>query len=257
VIELKNVFYTYNSRRALGGVSLSINRGEHVAIIGPNASGKTTLAMVMNALLMPDRGDCIVDGINTRDDAPRARRAVGLVFQDPECQAVARHIRDDVAFGPRNLGLPAPETEARVSGSLEAVGMGGFIDREIRGLSGGQKQLLAIAGVLAMRPPYVIMDEPTSLLDGRGKDAVGNAIAGLKKTGKGVIVITHDMSEALRADRVIVLDGGRIIAAAPPRAIFSDGALLERIGVDPPYAFKLMQELGRDVLKGEWGRICR
>jgi energy-coupling factor transporter ATP-binding protein EcfA2 len=257
MIELKGVSYAYDGRRALDRVSLRIDRGEHLAIIGPNASGKTTLAMVMNALLVPDEGDCIVDGVNTRDDAMHARKAVGLVFQDPERQLVSRHVRDDVSFGPRNLGLPSGDVEARVLESLVAIGLRDFVDREVRALSGGQKQLLAIAGVLAMRPSYIVMDEPTSLLDGRGVEAVDDAIAGLKKHGKGIVVITHDMSEALRADRVVVLDGGRIIADAPPRALFSDEALLSKIGVEPPYVFKLLQASGSDILPEEVCRICR
>jgi energy-coupling factor transport system ATP-binding protein len=257
LIALQDVSFTYMGLWALDHISLEIDKGEYVAVIGPNASGKTTLAMIMNALLVPDSGDCIVDGINTRDDAMHARKAVGLVFQDPESQAVSRHVRDDVAFGPTNLGLPTGEVEERVFESLGAVGMESLVDREVSGLSGGQKQLLAIAGVLAMRPSYVVLDEPTSLLDGRGAEAVDGTIAGLKKYGIGIVVITHDMSEALHADRVIVLDEGRIIADEPPRVIFSDGALLESIGIDPPYAFKLMQALGRDILTGEVSHICR
>jgi energy-coupling factor transporter ATP-binding protein EcfA2 len=257
LIALKDVTFSYKGRRALDRVSLEIDKGEHVALIGPNASGKTTLAMIMNALLLPDSGDCIVDGVHTRDDAMHARKAVGLVFQDPESQAVARHVRDDVAFGPMNLGLLSGEVEERVFESLGAVGMESLVDREVSGLSGGQKQLLAIAGVLAMRPSYVVLDEPTSLLDGRGTTAVDGAIGNLKIVGTGVVVITHDMAEALRADRVIVLDEGRIIADAPPSVVFSDRALLEGIGVEPPYAFKLVQALGRDILTGEVSHICR
>jgi len=257
VIELKDVTYAYNGRRALDRVSLVINRGEHVAIIGPNASGKTTLAMTMNSLLVPDEGDCIVDGINTRDDAMYARRAVGLVFQDPESQAVARLVRDDVAFGPVNLGLSAGEVEKRAFESLCDVGMESFVDREITSLSGGQKQLIAIAGVLAMGPSYVVMDEPTSLLDGRGREAVETAILDVKERGMGVVVITHDMSEALRADRVIVLDGGRIVADARPQAIFSDGPLLSGIGAEPPYAYKLLRAIGGRALPEGVSRIFR
>jgi energy-coupling factor transporter ATP-binding protein EcfA2 len=251
------VSYAYNGRRALDRVSLYINSGERVAIIGPNASGKTTLAMIMDALLLPDSGDCFVDGINTRDDVMHARKAVGLVFQDPDSQVVARHVRDDVAFGPVNLGLPVEEVQGRVLESLRAVGLEGFVGREASGLSGGQKQLLAIAGVLAMRPSFVVMDEPTSLLDGRGREAVDSAIAGLKKQGIGVVVITHDMAEALCADRIIVLDGGRVVADAGPQAIFSDEALLSKVGVEPPYTFKLARAMGNGVLPEGVSRICR
>ncbi len=257
MIALKDVTFSYKGRRALDRLSLEIDKGEHVAVIGPNASGKTTLAMIMNALLVPDNGDCIVDGINTRDDAMHARKAVGLVFQDPESQAVARHVRDDVAFGPMNLGLSCEEVESRVAEALNAVGMKSFIDGEISGLSGGRKQLLAIAGVLAMRPSYVVMDEPTSLLDGRGIEAVDGAIESLKKSGISVVIITHDMAEALRADRIVALEDGHIVADARPQVIFSDEVLLSKIGVEPPYTFKLLQALGSEVLPQEVSRICR
>jgi len=257
LIELKDVSFAYKGRRVLDSISLMINKGEHVALIGPNASGKSTLARVMNALLLPDEGDCIVDGISTKDDPVYARRAVGMVFQDPESQAVACRVRDDVAFGPINLGLPAGEVESRVMEALDAVGMKSQADREVSGLSGGRKQLLAIAGLLAMRPSYIVMDEPTSLLDGRGMEAVGGAIAGLKKAGIGVVVITHDMAEALRADRIIVLKDGHIIADAQPQAVFSNEAILTGIGVEPPYAFKLLQASGTHALVDEVSRICR
>ncbi len=255
MIELKDVTYAYKGRRALDRVSLVINRGEHVAIIGPNASGKTTLAMAMDALLVPHGGDCIVDGVNTKDDAMHARRAVGLVFQDPESQAVARHVRDDVAFGPVNLGLSPGEVGARVEQALDAVGMKGYADREVSSLSGGQKQLLAIAGVLAMGPSYVVMDEPTALLDGRGRRIVARAIGDLKRSGIGIVVITHDMAEALHADRIVALEGGRVVADMEPRAIFSDEALLSRLGVEPPYEFMLSRAMGCEVLPEGVSRI--
>lgn len=257
MIELRGVSYAYKGRRALGGVSLKVDKGEHVALIGPNASGKTTLAMMMNALLIPDEGDCIVDGVSTKDDVMHARKAVGMVFQDPESQIVSRRVGDDVAFGPINIGLSPGEIEIRVKEALAAVGMEGFIDREVSGLSGGRKQLLAIAGALAMRPSYVVMDEPTSLLDGRGREAVGRAITNLKKAGIGITVITHDMAEALQADRIVALMDGRVVSDARPQAFFSDEAAMARIGVEPPYAFKLLQATGTHAIVDEVSRTCR
>ncbi len=257
MIELRRVSYSYRGRRALDGVSLRFDKGEHVAVIGPNASGKTTLALMMNALLLPDSGDCVVDGVDTRDDAMHARKAVGLVFQDPESQAVARHVRDDVAFGPVNLGLSAKEVNGRVFESLRGVGLDGFAGREVSGLSGGQKQLLAIAGALAMRPSYVVMDEPTALLDGRGREAVNAVIAGLKERGMGVVVITHDMSEAVRAGRVVALDGGRVVADARPHEVFTNKMVLSRLGIEPPYEFRLLRALGTEMLPEEVRGIWR
>jgi energy-coupling factor transport system ATP-binding protein len=256
LIALKDVSFSYEGRRALDGVSLTIKKGEHVAVIGPNASGKSTLARVMNALLIPEGGDCIVDGVNTRDEPGHARKAVGMVFQDPDSQVVARRVADDVAFGPTNLGLPEEEVQRRVAKCLGAVGMKALMGREVAGLSGGEKQLLAIAGVLAMGPSYIVLDEPTAFLDAKGTEAVDSVIARLKEAWAGVVVVTHDMGEALQADRVVVLYDGRIVADASPSDIFSDVELLNVIGVEPPYTFKLMCS-GDDYLIRELCRGCR
>ncbi|BAI60452.1 putative cobalt ABC transporter ATP binding protein [Methanocella paludicola SANAE] len=239
MISLRDVSFSYGCLSALDHISLQVEKGEHMALIGPNASGKTTLAMVMNALLTPDRGECLVEGIDTRDDPMFARRTVGMVFQDPESQTVARRVWDDVAFGPMNLGLPDGEVEKRVRESLDHVGLGAFSRREVSCLSGGQKQLLAVAGILAMKPSYIVFDEPTALLDGPGCRMVNKAVAGLKKNGIGIITITHDMEEALTADRIVALDTGRIVADMPPASLFSDEALMARIGIKPPYTFNL------------------
>lgn len=260
MIELKNVWYAHGGRPAIEDVSLKVGKGEIVAIIGPNASGKTTLARMMNALLVPQAGDCKVDGISTREDPMYARKAVGMVFQDPENQAVARHVMDDIAFGPKNLGLPADEVERRVKVSLEAVGIYGLYEREVSGLSGGQKQLLAIAGTLAMRPSYIVLDEPASFLDGKGAKAVRDTMVSLKRNGMGVVVITHDMDEASLADRIVVLDNGRIVADSSPRAIFSDERSLACAGMEPPYAFRLSKELeavDASSLFEEAMKLCR
>lgn len=239
MIELRGASYSYGGRRALDRVTLAIRPGELAAVIGPNASGKTTLAMAMSALLAPEDGDCMVGGVSTRDDPVHARRAVGLVFQNPENQVVARIVGDDVAFGPANLGLGPAEIGERVAESLAFVGLGGRAGEHVSSLSGGQKQLLAIAGILAMRPSFVVLDEPTALLDGPGRRMVHAAAGALAKKGIGVVYITHDMEEALSAGRVIALLEGKVVADMPPHRLFSDGALLERIGVEPPYTHML------------------
>lgn len=255
MISLRGVSFSYGTRRALDAISLNIEKGERVAIIGPNASGKTTLAMVMNALITPDEGDCIVDGIDTKADPMFARRSVGMVFQEPDSQVVARRVWDDVAFGPANLGLSEAEAEERVRKALALAGLGNKAKSEVSCLSGGQKQLLAIAGILAMMPSYIVFDEPTALLDGPGCRMVGKAIADLKKQGIGIITITHDLEEALISDRIVALDRGRIVADMPPASLFSDEAVMSRIGVRPPYTYELAKYAGRIPL--EVTRECR
>jgi energy-coupling factor transporter ATP-binding protein EcfA2 len=255
LISLRGVSFSYSACRALDAISLNIEKGERVAIIGPNASGKTTLAMVMNALITPDEGDCLVDGIDTKADPMYARRSVGMVFQDPESQVVARRVWDDVAFGPANLGLSEAEIDDRVRMSLAIVGLEDKAKSEVSCLSGGQKQLLAIAGILAMRPSYVVFDEPTALLDGPGCRMVYNAMADLAKKGIGIIAITHDLEEALISDRIVALDRGRIAADMPPARFFSDEAVMSRIGVRPPYTYELAKYAGRIPL--EVTRECR
>ena len=255
MISLRNVSFSYGERRALDRISLDINKGEHVALIGPNASGKTTLALIMNALITPVEGDCSVDGVDTKNDPLFARKTVGMVFQDPESQAVARHVRDDVAFGPGNLGLPDAEIDRRVRDSLAQVGLETYAHQEVNGLSGGQKQLLAIAGILAMEPSYIVFDEPTALLDGPGCRMVCDAVVSLKKKGIGVIVITHDMEEAAQADRVVALQCGKVLADVTPDLLFSDEALMARIGIRPPYTFLLAKYAG--VIPVEVTRECR
>jgi energy-coupling factor transport system ATP-binding protein len=257
LISLNDVSFNYKGAPALDRISLDIGRGEYVAIAGPNASGKSTLARIMNALLLPQKGDCIVDGVNTKDDPMHARKIVGMVFQDPEIQVVARHVGEDVAFGPRNLGLPKSEVEARVIEALRAVGLKDLAGREVSGLSGGQKQLLAIAGVLAMRPSFVILDEPASFLDHNGSRLVREAITRLVDGGFGVIVITHDMGEASRAKRIIALHEGRVIADGPPEGFFSDSATMAILGVEPPYSYRLIQASGPGRLAKEVIRGCR
>lgn len=219
MIEVRHACLSYGRVPVLNDVSLEVSEGEHMAIMGPAAAGKSTLAKVLNGLLLPDSGECLVDGVSTRDDAIHARSHVGLVFQEPEDQAVARRVEDDVAFGPRNLGVgDIPE---RVAEAMRLACIEGLAGRTIHSLSGGQKQLVAIAGVLAMRPAYLVLDEPTSMLDSDGTQMVTDVIARLKKEGKGIVVITHDPAIAAVADRLVVMSAGSIVAQGPPREVFS------------------------------------
>lgn len=222
MIELRHVSYSYDGTQVLKDVSMDLCPGEIVALMGPNASGKSTLAKVLDGLLIPHSGECIVDGVSTRDDPVNARLRTGLVFQDPDDQAVSRRVSDDIAFGP--LNLQAPDVDARVADALKAVGIEHLAGRDFHTLSGGQKQLVAIAGVLAMRPAYIVLDEPTAMLDQDGTRLVTEAIKAARIAGKGILLITHDPAMAAVADRILVLKGGRII---PQDAIVSDAAGIE------------------------------
>jgi energy-coupling factor transport system ATP-binding protein len=222
MIDIRHVSLSYGNVPALKDVSLCVGPGEFVAVMGPGASGKSTLAKVMDGLYLPDSGECLVDGVSTRDDPMRARRLVGLVLQEPDDQAVARRVEDDLAFGPRNIG--ACDIAERVGEALRQTGIGHLRERDIISLSGGQKQLVAIAGVLAMRPAYLVMDEPTSLLDSDGKRAVMDVVATQKHEGRGIVVITQDPSVAARADRVVIMSGGSIVAQGPPEEVFPTAA---------------------------------
>src|SRR5579864_2211983 len=220
----------------LRGVSLRIDPGEYVAIVGPNGSGKSTLARHLNALLRPTSGRVLVAGMDTRDPAHiRAiRGTVGMVFQHPESQMVATIVEEDVAFGPENLGVPHEELRVRVREALELVGMWGARDRPPHLLSAGQKQRVAIAAVLAMRPACLVLDEATSMLDPEGREAVAAIIAELRRRGTAVVAITHLMNEAARADRIIALAGGAVLMEGPPRRVFARADLLRDVGLDLP-----------------------
>lgn len=235
--------------RVLRGVSLSILPGEHVAIIGPNGSGKSTLARHLNALLRPVSGSVRVRGMDTRDPAhTRAiRQTVGMVFQHPDSQMVATIVEEDVAFGPENLGVPHAELRARVREALDLVGMWDDRDRPPHLLSAGQKQRVAIAGVLAMQPQCIVLDEATSLLDPRGRADIGQIVLTLKQRGTAVVSITHIMSEAATADRVVVLHQGAIFLAGAPRDVFAQADLLRPIGLDLPAMAELASRLHRRV----------
>ncbi|MCE5285031.1 MAG: energy-coupling factor transporter ATPase [Pelosinus sp.] len=224
---------------ALDNISLKIAPGEFVAVIGTNGSGKSTLAKHLNALLVPTSGDCMVAGMNTKEDENlwKIRQKVGMVFQNPDNQIVATLVEEDVAFGPENLGLPPSEIRRRVDEALRFVGMEQYRQHGPHLLSGGQKQRVAIAGVLAMRPECLVLDEPTAMLDPLGRDEVLSTVCRLNRAEKiTVVYITHFMEEAIAADRVVVMNSGKIMLTGTPAEIFSDVELLKSLGLDVPVA---------------------
>jgi biotin transport system ATP-binding protein len=211
-VELRGVGHVYGDRRVLADVTLTLTE-RRIGVIGANGSGKSTFARLLNGLVLPTEGSVLVDGLDTRTDLRAVRRRVGFVFQDPDAQIVHPTVAEDVAFGLQNQGVPAPERAVRVAEVLERYGLAGHADHPAHLLSGGQKQLLAIAGVLVMRPARVVLDEPTTLLDLANKRRVGQVVAGLEQD---VVVVTHDLDLLPDFDRVLVFDGGRVVADGPP-----------------------------------------
>ncbi len=250
-VEAKEVFHRYQigesqSVLALAGVDIAISQGELVVVIGPNGSGKSTLAKHFNVLLLPDQGEVLVFGMNTKDSdyTWKIRKNAGMVFQNPDNQIVATVVEEDVAFGPENLGVPPEEIRNRVLESLELVDMSSFRRHAPHLLSGGQKQRVAIAGVMAMRPKCIILDEPTAMLDPKGREEVMKTVTFLNKTyGLTVIHITHYMDEALYADKVVVMDQGKIVMEGSPKKVFAQKAKLQALGLDVPPLGKLADML--------------
>ena len=233
-------------KRAIKGISLDVQKGSFVAIVGMNGSGKSTLAKCFNGLILPTSGSVTVDGMDTRDDSKLwdIRRRVGMVFQNPDNQIVSSIVEDDVAFGPENLGIPPEEIRDRVDQALRQVGM---YEHRLKGahmLSGGQKQRIAIAGAVAMRPECIVFDEPTAMLDPKGRESVMSIIRQLNSEGITTILITHFMSEAVQADRVVVLRNGNVIADRIPREIFSDSELIREAGLELPPVIELREAFG-------------
>ncbi len=227
---------------ALAGIDISVSPGEFLVIIGPNGSGKSTLAKHLNVLLLPSQGDVLVFGMNTKDGEYtwEIRKTAGMVFQNPDNQIIATVVEEDVAFGPENLGVEPEEIRSRVKEGLESVGMSPYRRHAPHLLSGGQKQRVAIAGVMAMKPRCIILDEPTAMLDPRGREEVLATVRVLnKKHGLTVIHITHYMDEALYADRVLVMDAGRVIMDGPPKQVFFAKDKLQALGLDVPPLGKL------------------
>ena len=246
MIEVEDISYSYDGARdALSHVSLTLRDGEVLAVLGGNGSGKSTLARHLNALLVPDEGRVTVDGLDTArpELAYAVRSHVGMVFQNPDDQLVATLVEDDVAFGPENMGVPSAEIGERVRTVLKAVGLVGFERHETHALSGGQKQRVAIAGALAMEPRVLVLDEATSMLDPRGRAGLMRVIRELKARGMAVVMITHDMEEAAEADRVIVLDGGRVALEGTPAEVFAQSARLMALGLAVPASVRLAMAL--------------
>ncbi|MEE1064973.1 MAG: energy-coupling factor transporter ATPase, partial [Acutalibacteraceae bacterium] len=234
------------------GFSLAVPEGQFLAVLGHNGCGKSTIAKLMNGILVPDSGKIIVDGIDTSDDnrVMDVRKTVGMVFQNPDNQIVATIVEDDVAFGPENLGVDPKEIRQRVDDALKAVGMYEFRGREPHRLSGGQKQRVAIAGVLAMNTKCVVMDEPTAMLDPYGRQEVMDTIRMLnKERGITVILITHYMDEAVKADRVVVMDKGQIVLDGEPKNVFRHVEKLKQLGLDVPQATELAYRLRKAGFK--------
>ena len=240
------VTYTYdNKTNALEDLSLVVERGQYVAIVGGNGSGKSTLGKLVNALYLPDAGTVTVMGLATSDADSlfEIRRRAGLVFQNPDNQMITSLVVDDVSFGPENLGLPPEEITARAARALHEVGMDGFERRETYNLSGGQKQRVAIAGILAMNPDLIVLDEPGAMLDPRGRRGIIRVSHELNEAGVTVVLITHFMDEALLADRVVVVDHGRVAMDGTPAEIFTQHERLKELQLEEPFSVKLTAAL--------------
>ena len=232
--------------RAIDGVDVDIKRGDFVAVLGHNGSGKSTLAKHVNGLLLPTEGTVWVGDMDTRDEEHiwDVRKTAGMVFQNPDNQIIGNIVEEDVGFGPENIGVPTEEIWKRVEESLKAVGMTAYRLQSPNKLSGGQKQRVAIAGVMAMKPECIILDEPTAMLDPNGRREVIRTIHELNRTeGITVLLITHYMEEAIEADRIIVMDDGRIVMDGQPREIFSRVKELKSHGLDVPQVTELAEEL--------------
>lgn len=248
LIEIQNVSYAYEdaAAKALNNVSLTINDGEFVAVVGHNGSGKSTLAKHLNALLLPTEGKVLADGMDTADEADTLsiRQRVGMVFQNPDNQLVTTIVEEDVAFGPENIGVPGNEIRTRVDRALAAVGMEKYAHSAPNMLSGGQKQRIAIAGMLAMQPKVLVLDEATAMLDPKGRRDIIDLVTKLhKENGITVVMITQYMEEAIGADRVAVMSGGELILEGTPKEVFSQDELLHKHRLDVPVMQQLANRL--------------
>ncbi len=253
-IRTEHLKFSYDAQSESGGVTvfddldLSIEEGSFVAVLGHNGCGKSTLAKHFNAVLLPEGGSVHVFGMDTSDESLLVdiRRTVGMVFQNPDNQMVANVVEEDVAFAPENLGVPSEEIRRRVDEALKLVGMYDYRLHAPHLLSGGQKQRVAIAGVIAMRPRCIVLDEPTAMLDPHGREEVISTIERLnREMGITVVLITHHMTEAIRAQRVIVMDAGRILADGTPKEVFPQVELLESVGLTVPATTKVLYALNQ------------
>ena len=256
IISAQDVRFSYVTAKGvapivLGGVSLDIEEGSFVAVLGHNGSGKSTLAKHMNAILLPTGGKVYVSGMDTSEDQLLLdiRRTVGMVFQNPDNQIVANVVEEDVAFAPENLGVPSDEIRRRVDDALKAVGMYEYREHAPHLLSGGQKQRIAIAGVIAMQPRCIVLDEPTAMLDPIGRADVLRTIKTLnRERGVTVVLITHHMDEAAQADRLVVMAKGKVIADGTPKEVFQDVEGLKAVGLTVPDTTELLWQLRQDGL---------
>ena len=255
IIHIEHISFTYPEEEgretfaALDGVTLDIEAGSFVAVLGHNGSGKSTLAKHMNAVLLPTGGKVYVDGMDTWDEEVllEIRRRVGMVFQNPDNQIVANVVEEDVAFAPENLGVPPEEIRRRVDDALKAVGMYQYREHAPHLLSGGQKQRIAIAGVIAMEPKCIVLDEPTAMLDPSGRREVLDTVRRLnREKGITIVLITHHMNEAAMADRVVVMDDGHVVMDGKPREILTRMEDLRAIGLDVPHTVELLHGLRED-----------
>ena len=258
-IQAEHLAYAYPEAEGGSGISvfrdlnLTVEEGSFVAVLGRNGCGKSTLAKHCNAIVLPEGGTMTVFGMDTRQEENLIpiRRTVGMVFQNPDNQIVANVVEEDVAFAPENLGVPPEEIRRRGDDALKTAGMSEYREHAPHLLSGGQKQRVAIAGVIAMRPKCIVLDEPTAMLDPRGREEVMEIVSDLnRRLGITVVLITHHMDEAARAQRVVVLDHGEIAADGPPRSVFSQVELLHRLGLSAPETVELcwrLRELGEEV----------
>lgn len=253
MIKVENLYHSYaqgkeNEVLALDGINLEINEGEFIVILGHNGCGKSTLAKHFNSLLLPTEGDVFVDQMNTRDNSSlwEIRKKVGMVFQNPDNQLVATTVEEDVAFGMENLGFSPQVMQERISEVLDKVKMSEFSEKPPHLLSGGQKQRIAIAGIIAMRPAYLVLDEPTAMLDPEGRREVLDTIIQLnKEEGLTIILITHFMEEAVLADRVIVMEEGKIVSQGGPREVFTQVEKMKKLRLDIPQVTEIAYELNK------------
>ncbi len=253
MIDIKSVGYTYETTeyksKAIDMIDLNIKKGEFVAIIGHNGSGKSTLAKLINGILLPTHGTILVAGLDTKDSELiwEIRKTAGMVFQNPDNQIVATVVEEDVAFGPENLGLPQETIRTRVDESLKQVGMTEYMKKPPHLLSGGQKQRVAIAGILAMKPECIVLDEPTAMLDPVGRNEVMETIERLnKEEGITIVHITHFMEEVIKADRVVVIENGRIIIQGTPKEVFKEVDKLQDMGLDVPQVTLMAHSLRKE-----------
>ncbi len=255
LIRFCDVSYRYESDNetplplAIKNINIDINKGEFVAILGHNGSGKSTIAKISNAIILPESGKVLVDGMDTADESLEydIRQTVGVVFQNPDNQIVATIVEEDVAFGPENLGIEPKEIRQRVDDALKSVGMYEYRLHEPHKLSGGQKQRVAIAGVMAMQTDCIVLDEPTAMLDPKGREEVMKSMLRLnKEMGKTVVLITHYMDEAVKADRVIVMNSGSVVLDGTPREVFAHEDIIENAGLELPDSAKLALKLKKN-----------